>query len=86
MEFSELGIWEIGHYKWGLPEIDLFATHINAKCKKYISWHRDPDMYAIDAFTTNWETFYFLLSLHFQWSQRLCKKKKKKLFLIRQKV
>ncbi|XP_018377926.1 PREDICTED: uncharacterized protein LOC108770722 [Trachymyrmex cornetzi] len=28
--------------EWGLPEIDLFATRINTKCKDYVSWIKDP--------------------------------------------
>lgn len=45
--------------KFGAPEADLFATRCNAKCSKYISWHRDPDAFAIDAFTINWSNLYF---------------------------
>nr|WP_253308900.1 reverse transcriptase domain-containing protein [Rickettsia endosymbiont of Ceutorhynchus assimilis] len=41
------------------PEIDLFASRVNKKCKRFISWQRDPDSYAVDAFTINWSTFYF---------------------------
>nr|CAH7719004.1 unnamed protein product [Callosobruchus chinensis] len=29
--------------KFGEPEIDLFASRINNKCKKYISWFPDPN-------------------------------------------
>lgn len=41
------------------PSIDLFASRINKKCLKYVSWHRDPDAYVIDAFTISWSSFYF---------------------------
>lgn len=44
---------------FGSPEIDLFATRINAKCKKYISWFPDPDCFSVDAFTIKWNQFYF---------------------------
>lgn len=45
--------------KFGEPEIDLFASRINKKCNKYISWHPDPDCYAVNAFTVSWTKFYF---------------------------
>lgn len=41
------------------PEIDLFASNLNKKCKKYCSWHRDPLAFCIDAFTIDWNNFYF---------------------------
>lgn len=43
----------------GLPEIDLFASRLNNKCKKYISWHMDPEAWAIDAFTIKWSDQFF---------------------------
>ncbi|KAI8436722.1 hypothetical protein MSG28_010205 [Choristoneura fumiferana] len=45
--------------KFGFPEMDLFASRINAKCEKYISWHKDPDAFAINAFTVPWSNLYF---------------------------
>lgn len=45
--------------KFGRPEIDLFASRINAKCPKYIAWKKDPYAYNIDAFTINWKPFFF---------------------------
>ncbi|XP_071646502.1 uncharacterized protein [Temnothorax longispinosus] len=45
--------------KFGYPDIDLFATRINAKCKDYVSWTRDPGSIAIDAFTINWNKSFF---------------------------
>lgn len=41
------------------PEIDLFASRVNKKCEKYISWTRDPYAYEIDAFTINWQKQFF---------------------------
>ena len=32
------------------PDIDLFASRINYKCKKYVSYQTDPGAYAVDAF------------------------------------
>ena len=42
--FSELQstIWS--------PDIDLFASRLNFKVEKYVSWHPDPLAYAVDAF------------------------------------
>lgn len=45
--------------RYGQPDIDLFATRINAKCDKYISWRRDPYAFNIDAFTVDWHPFFF---------------------------
>ncbi|KAF2902739.1 hypothetical protein ILUMI_03447 [Ignelater luminosus] len=43
---------------FGQPDIDIFATNINTKCKNYISWFRDPGAISTDAFTSNWSQFY----------------------------
>lgn len=44
---------------FGSPEIDLFATRLNTKCSKFVSWQRDPCSFAINAFTINWQTLNF---------------------------
>lgn len=44
---------------FGVPEVDLFASRANAKCKSYISWKRDPEALTIDAFTVNWNGKFF---------------------------
>lgn len=41
------------------PEIDLFASRNNNKCIKYVSWIKDPDAIACDAFTLNWSDLNF---------------------------
>jgi len=53
--------WELADYafikavdRFGQPEVDLFASRCNAKCKKFFAWGRDPEATAIDAFTVNW--------------------------------
>lgn len=58
--------WEISNEAYriicrsfGSPDIDLFASRVNNKCHKFVSWHRDPAAYAIDAFTLCWSTFSF---------------------------
>ena len=37
------------------PEIDLFASRINAKCARYVSRNPDPGAYHVDAFTMSWQ-------------------------------
>lgn len=45
--------------RFGIPEVDLFASKDNNKCEKYISWHADPNAWNIDAFTVPWNNIYF---------------------------
>ena len=40
--------------KWGMPEVDLFASRNNFKVKKYFAWKPDPSAHVIDAFTIPW--------------------------------
>ena len=42
---------------WGKPDIDLFATRLNAKLPCYVSWKADPGAMAIDAFTISWSDY-----------------------------
>lgn len=44
---------------FGYPDIDLFASRTNAKCRCYISWKQDPEAMAVDAFTVSWREYYF---------------------------
>ena len=44
---------------FGQPNIDLFESRTNAKCDSFVSWGQDPDAVAIDAFTINWNSFFF---------------------------
>lgn len=57
-ELSDWAFYKVNE-KLGSFEIDLFASKMNRKCLKYVSWHRDPDSFAIDAFTISWSNFYF---------------------------
>lgn len=45
--------------KLGTPEVDLFASRTNKKCVQYISWTRDPDAIAVNAFTVTWSRYFF---------------------------
>ncbi|XP_030765624.1 uncharacterized protein LOC115889704 isoform X1 [Sitophilus oryzae] len=44
---------------FGTPTIDLFATQLNAKCIRYISWKPDPNSINVDAFTVSWKGEFF---------------------------
>jgi Reverse transcriptase (RNA-dependent DNA polymerase)/DNA N-6-adenine-methyltransferase (Dam) len=44
---------------FGSPAIDLFASKDNQKCQKYISWQGEPGCIAVDAFTVNWNSYFF---------------------------
>lgn len=44
---------------FGTFDVDLFASHKNYKCKKFVSWKRDPEAWKIDAFTISWTNLYF---------------------------
>lgn len=57
-EISEKAFSEIIN-KFGQPDIDLFASRVNKKCKKYVSWLKDPHAFQIDSFTLNWKPFKF---------------------------
>lgn len=59
---------------FGEPQIDLFASRINRKCHKYVSWHRDPDAYAIDAFTLRWSQLFFYAFPPFSMVLKMLKK------------
>lgn len=44
---------------FGRFDIDLFASATNAKCQKFVSWLGDHACFSVDAFTLNWEEYYF---------------------------
>ncbi len=43
---------------WGPFQCDLFASRINHKLSRYVSWGPDPGSYHMDAFTLSWEHLY----------------------------
>lgn len=45
--------------RYGVPDIDLFATRVNSKCTAFISWKPDPYAQNIDAFTVDWNIYNF---------------------------
>ena len=44
---------------FGQPKIDLFASRLNMKVERFVSWKPDPEALAIDAFTLNWSKSFF---------------------------
>lgn len=44
---------------FGEPEIDLFASRVNKKCKAFCSWERDSEALVINAFTMSWTNLKF---------------------------
>ena len=41
------------------PEIDLFASRLNAQFPSYVAYRPDPGAWAVDAFTINWSVLKF---------------------------
>ena len=41
-------------HKYGLPEVDLFASRLNNQLPTYVSWMPDPGAWVVDAFTIHW--------------------------------
>ena len=44
---------------FGEPNIDLFASRLNKKIEKYVSFQPDPFAYNIDAFSMSWKHYFF---------------------------
>lgn len=44
---------------FGILDIDLFATKLNKKCQKFVSWFPDPETNLVDAFTMSWSNLRF---------------------------
>ena len=38
----------------GKPQVDMFASRLNAQCERYVTWRPDPAAIAVDAFTVDW--------------------------------
>ena len=46
---------------FGCPEIDLFASRLNKKLPKYVSWKPDPESIYIDSMNMSWENLFIYL-------------------------
>jgi len=40
--------------EFGVPEIDLFASRLNAQLTRYVSWKPDPGSESVNDFTLDW--------------------------------
>ena len=59
LEWSlSVDIFEVICQKWGTPEIDMFASRLNAKVQKYVSWEPEPDNWKTDAFSFKWDNLF----------------------------
>lgn len=54
-----LSAFNIIERQFGPFSIDLFASRLNKKCKRFYSRFPDPEAIAVDAFTQSWEGEYF---------------------------
>ena len=45
--------------EFGTPTIDLFACRLNKQCPVYASWQPDHDATFVDAFSANWNFFFY---------------------------
>ena len=41
-------LYDIIINKWGPPTVDLFASRNNAKVKRFVSWHLEPESWRVD--------------------------------------
>ncbi|XP_066600089.1 uncharacterized protein [Prorops nasuta] len=57
-ELASLAFEEI-ESSFGPFDIDLFASNIIAKCRKFASWHKDPEACVVDSFTIPWASLHF---------------------------
>ena len=44
---------------FGKPDIDLFASRLDAQVEDYVSWKPHPMAKFVDAFTIDWSQFFF---------------------------
>ena len=47
------------------PDIDLLASRLNYKVKPFVAYQPDPELFANDAFTLSWESYFFYAFLPF---------------------
>ena len=60
--------------KWGIPEIDLFASRLNHQVERYYTGKPDPGAEAVDAFTEDWSLHRFYAFPPFNLVARVLKK------------
>jgi len=60
--------------RFGLPEIDLFASYINRQLPLYVAWLPEPEATSIDAFSLTWNRKFFYIFPPFSVVGRVLKK------------
>ena len=60
--------------KWGKPEVDMFASRLNAKLAKYVSWEPEPENWRTDAFSFNWNNMFLYCFPPFSLLPRVARK------------
>ena len=68
---------EFGEFIFILIYIDLFATRMNSKCRRYNSYSHEPEAAGTDAFLCNWNIENFYTFPPFNLIPRVLTKKKK---------
>lgn len=58
----------------GPPSVDIFASRVNTKCPKYVSWKKAPGSVAVNAFTISWNNSLFYAFLPFSIISRVLSK------------
>jgi hypothetical protein len=63
-EFGDQTEWQLSEQvfqkictRFGTPDVDLFASRLNAQLDTFVSWRPDPDAMAIDAFSLDWSRY-----------------------------
>ena len=67
------------------PDVNLFASRLNYKCKRYVSYQPDPGSYAVNAFYIKWTNLAFYAfppSVLFRKFCKRCKKTEQQVFLL----
>ena len=79
--FSEATEWQLNPRifqqitnTYFLPNVDLFASRLNHQLPIYVSWHPDPNAFAVDAFFINWTSEKYYIFPPFSIIRRVIKK------------
>ena len=43
-------VWE----EFGKPEVNIFTAGLNPNCESYVSFKPEPNAFAVDVFSQNW--------------------------------
>lgn len=64
------------HFQEFQPDEDLFASRLNYKCKRYVSYQPDPGSYGVNAFCIKWTNLAFYAFPPSVLFRKFCKKSK----------